>query len=100
RAQMPTYQAMFQTLIDVIAPRHGEAILEVGCGAGSLVRQLARRLGKANQITAADVNPFLLREAADLTEAEGLAGAIQFAKGNAEELPFDKGSFDCVYSVT
>ncbi len=63
RARMASYQAMFRTLIDVIAPRPGETILEIGCGAGSLVRLLARRLGRANPITAADVNPFLLREA-------------------------------------
>jgi ubiquinone/menaquinone biosynthesis C-methylase UbiE len=100
RAQMPSYRAMFRTLIDVIAPRPGEAILEIGCGAGSLVRLLARRLGAANPITAADVNPFLLREAAQLAEADGLAGLIQFRQANAEALPFENSSFDCIYSVT
>jgi SAM-dependent methyltransferase len=100
RAQMPSYRAMFRTLIDVIAPQPGEAILEIGCGAGSLVRLLARRLSDANPITAADVNPFLLREAALLTETEGLGGAIEFTKGDAEALPFDDDSFDCAYSVT
>jgi len=100
RARMPSYRAMFRSLIDVIAPRPGEAILEIGCGAGSLVRLLARRLGGANPITAADVNPFLLREAAQLAEADGLAGLIQFRHGNAEALPFDDNSYDCVYSVT
>ena len=100
RAQMLTYQAMFRTLIDALAPGPGEAIIEIGCGAGSLVRQLARRLGKANAITAADVNPFLLREAELLAEEDGLAGLIEFTEGNAEALPFENGSFDCVYSVT
>jgi SAM-dependent methyltransferase len=100
RAQMASYQAMFRTLIDTIAPRPGETILEIGCGAGSLVRLLARRLGTGNPITAADVNPFLLREAAQLAEADGLTAAIQFRHGNAEALPFDDGAFDCVYSVT
>jgi SAM-dependent methyltransferase len=100
RAQMPTYRAMFRTLIDVIAPQPGETILEVGCGAGSLVRLLARQLGEGNPITAADVNPFLLREAAQLAESEGLAGTIRFTKGNAEALPFEDNSYDCVYSVT
>jgi precorrin-6B methylase 2 len=100
RARMPSYQAMFRTLIDVIAPRPGETILEIGCGAGSLVRLLARRLGSANPITAADVNPFLLREAVQLANADGLAGAIQFRHGNAEALPFADDTFDCVYSVT
>jgi SAM-dependent methyltransferase len=100
RAQMPSYQAMFRSLIDVIGPRPGEAILEIGCGAGSLVRLLARRFGAANPITAADINPFLLREAAQLAEADGLAGSIQFRQGNAEALPFEDNSYDCVYSVT
>ena len=100
RAQMPTYRAMFRTLIDLIAPRPGEAILEIGCGAGSLVRLLAQRLGDANPITGADVNPFLLREAAQLAEAEGLAGLIRFTEGNAEALPFADEAFNCVYSVT
>jgi SAM-dependent methyltransferase len=100
RAKMPTYRAMFRTLIDVIAPQPGEAILEIGCGAGSLVRLLARRFGNANPITAADVNPFLLREAEDLTGTEGLSGLIRFTEGNAEALPFDDQGFDCIYSVT
>lgn len=100
RAQMPTYRAMFRTLIDVIAPRPREAILEIGCGAGSLVRLLASQLGGTNPITAADVNPFLLHEATALAEAEGLAGAIRFVEGNAEALPFEDRSFDCLYSVT
>jgi SAM-dependent methyltransferase len=100
RAQMASYRAMFRTLIDVIAPQPGEKILEIGCGAGSLVRQLATRLGTANPITAADVNPFLLREAALLAEGEGLAGAIRFTEGNAEALPFEAETFDCAYSVT
>jgi SAM-dependent methyltransferase len=100
RAQMPTYRAMFRTMIDLIAPRPGEAILEIGCGAGSLLRLLAQRLGDANPITRADVNPFLLREAAQLAEAEGLGVRIEFIEGNAETLPFEDNSFDCAYSVT
>jgi SAM-dependent methyltransferase len=100
RANNRSYRAMFQALIDQMAPRPGETILEVGCGAGSLVRLLARRLGGANPITAADVNPFLLREAATLAASEGLAEAIRFTDGNAEALPFPDNSFDCVYSVT
>src|SRR5437899_11733914 len=91
---------MLRTLSDAIAPRPGETILEIGCGAGSLVRLLARRLGTANSITAADVNPFLLREAAQLAETDGLTGAIHFQHGNAEALPFADDAFDCVYSVT
>jgi ubiquinone/menaquinone biosynthesis C-methylase UbiE len=100
RARAPTYQAMFRTLIDLMVPAPGEAILDVGCGAGSLDRLLARRLGPANAITAIDANPFLLNEAAFLAKAEGLDGRIRFAPGNAEALPFADESFDCIFSIT
>jgi SAM-dependent methyltransferase len=100
RARMPTYQAMFRTLVDLMMPRPGDKILEIGCGAGSLVRLLARRLGAANPITGLDANPYLLHEAAALTAAQGQGATIRFAHGNAEALPFADGSYDCVYSVT
>jgi SAM-dependent methyltransferase len=98
RAAMPSYRAMFRGLVDAMAPTTGEAILDIGCGAGSLDRQLARLVD--NPITAIDPNSFLQREAAALAAAEGLAGRIDFPPGNAEALPFPDASFDCVFSVT
>ncbi len=100
RAKAPTYQAMFRTLIDIMAPKPGEAILDVGCGAGSLDRLLAKRLGDANPITAMDTNAFLLREAATLAKADGVDATISFVPGNAEKLPFPDASFGCAFSVT
>jgi ubiquinone/menaquinone biosynthesis C-methylase UbiE len=100
RARAPTYQAMFRTLIDLMAPQPGETILDVGCGAGSLDRLLAKRLDAANPITAIDTNPFLLSEAAALARSEGLQDRIRFAPGNAETLPFGDASFDCLFSIT
>src|SRR5205085_1654024 len=100
RASMPTYRAMFRTLIDLIAPRPGEAILDIGCGAGSLDRLLAQRTAGANPITAIDMSPFWLREAEALAAEEGLSGAIRFLPGNAEAVPFPDASFDAVFSVT
>jgi SAM-dependent methyltransferase len=100
RARMPTYRAMFRTLVDTMAPLPGEAILDVGCGAGSLDRLLVHRLGPANPLTALDANPFWLKEAGALAAEEGLAGAINFVPGNAEALPFPDDAFGAVFSVT
>jgi SAM-dependent methyltransferase len=98
RASMPSYRAMFRNLVEAMAPQPGEPILDVGCGAGSLDRQLARLAD--NQITAVDPNAFALSEAAALAEADGLAGCIDFKPGNAEALPFPDRSFGCVFSLT
>lgn len=100
RARAPTYRALFRTLVDLMAPQPGERILDVGCGSGALDRLLAHRLGAANPIVGVDVNGFLLREAAALAEAEGVAGCIRFERGSAESLPFPDASFDCAFSVT
>src|SRR5262245_7355213 len=98
RAQAPTYRAMFRHLMDVMAPQADCRILDVGCGSGALDRLLAARLGTAARIDAIDVNPFILREAAELAREFG--DRIRFTPGNALDLPFPQETFDCVFSVT
>lgn len=98
RAAAPSYRAMFRSLVDAMAPQPGEAILDIGCGAGSLDRQLARLV--PNRITAIDPNTFLQGEAAALAASEALADRIEFRPGNAEALPFPDATFGCVFSVT
>jgi SAM-dependent methyltransferase len=100
RARGRSYAGMIHTLFDEIAPAEGETILDVGCGSGALDRLLARRFGDANPITACDVNPFLLREAAALAAEDNVADRITFRQGNAERLPLPDGSFDHAFTVT
>ncbi len=100
RAAGASYAGMINGLFDVMAPRPGETILDVGCGSGALDRMLARRFGAANPIAATDVNPFLLREAAALAVEDGVADRIVFREGNAERLPFPDAAFDLAYTVT
>jgi SAM-dependent methyltransferase len=98
RARAPTYQAMFRNLVDLMAPEAGSRILDVGCGSGALDRLLVARLGPTARIDAVDINPFLLREAAEL--AQDLCERIRFAPGSAQALPFADQTFDCIFSVT
>ncbi|HML14079.1 MAG TPA: methyltransferase domain-containing protein [Xanthobacteraceae bacterium] len=97
RARAPSYQAMFRSLVDLMAPEPTSRILDVGCGSGALDRLLAERFAGA-RIDAVDVNPFLLREAAAL--AADFGNRIRFAPGSATALPFADDTFDCVFSVT
>ncbi|MBS0243080.1 MAG: methyltransferase domain-containing protein [Proteobacteria bacterium] len=100
RASAPTYRAMFENLVDLLEPKPGDAILDVGCGSGALDRLLARRLDSDACIDAVDLNPFFLREARALALRDGLAERIRFSQGSALALPFPDASFDCIFSVT
>jgi SAM-dependent methyltransferase len=98
RASAPSYRAMFRSLVDLLAPAPASRVLDVGCGSGALVRQLAERLRQGARIDAVDVNPFFLREAAAL--AADFGERIRFAPGSATALPFADETFDCVFTVT
>ena len=98
RARAPSYQAMFRTLIDLIAPAATDRILDVGAGSGALDRLLAARLGAAARIDAIDHNRFLLREAAQL--ALPMRQRIRFCAASATALPFAEETFAAVFSVT
>ncbi len=80
--------------------RPTDRLLEVGCGSGVIARWLARERLCARPVTALDLNPFLLREARALADADGLGDAVVFETGNAEALPYDDNAFDVVLSVT
>ncbi|MEZ5852548.1 MAG: methyltransferase domain-containing protein [Hyphomicrobiaceae bacterium] len=99
RALAPTYRGMFQNLVAFLDPDEGDAVLDVGCGSGALDRLLVR-VRPDLAVTGLDLNAYLLREAAELAECEGLADCITFAQGSAEAIPFPDASFDHAFSIT
>lgn len=95
-----SYANLRRSLVDELALKPGETILDVGCGSGVHDRWLARHTNGTNPIIALDVNPYLLREAHSLAEKESLQSAIEFRQGNAEAIPFEDNSFDVTMSIT
>jgi ubiquinone/menaquinone biosynthesis C-methylase UbiE len=64
------------------------------------VRRIAARTRGANPIVAADVNRYLMREAAALAKREGLDRFIEFRVGDAEKLLFVDNQYDCTIACT
>lgn len=81
-------------LVARLAPRAGEALLDVGTGTGIVPRRAAEHLGPDGTIDAVDVNPNMLAVATEL--CAGLEPSVAFRQGRAEALPYDDASFDIV----
>jgi SAM-dependent methyltransferase len=71
----------------------GVRVLDVAAGTGNASIPAAQR---GAQVTASDLTPELLTAGAQRPEAQGLD--IDWVPGDAENLPFDDGSFDVVMS--
>ena len=94
------YIGIVRALLDALAIMPGDSVLEVGCGSGVIMRELARRTAGANRLIGRDMSPYLLREAQALARREGLLDRIDFAEGRAEALPLADGAVDVAFSST
>lgn len=81
--------------IAALAPRMGDAVLDVGCGAGQTVLQLADLVAPGGTVTGVDLAPRLLDVAR--RRAAGRAD-VNFVEGDAQTLALGDGSFDGVFS--
>ena len=73
-----------------------QRILDVGCGTGYLLRQLADRCPDAAELTGVDPASAMIAAA----RAAAAGERLRWLEGTAEELPFPEGSFDLVVSTT
>jgi ubiquinone/menaquinone biosynthesis C-methylase UbiE len=78
-----------------IAP--GEAVLDVGCGTGTLAIAAARRVGDQGTMQGVDPSPELVARARKKARRAGVDVAFTVARG--EQLPVADSSFDVVLST-
>ena len=72
----------------------GEALLDVGCGTGTLAVAAARRLGPSGRICGVDAAPQMV--AAAQRKARGAGLEADFREAPAQALPYPDGQFDLV----
>ncbi|MDO8614063.1 MAG: class I SAM-dependent methyltransferase, partial [Dehalococcoidia bacterium] len=74
----------------------GEAVLDVGCGTGSLAIALKAEVGESGEVTGIDASPEMIEQARRKAAKQG--AEVDFRVAPIEELPFAEGEFDCVLS--
>lgn len=75
----------------------GEAILDVGCGTGTLAIAAKRRVGSAGTVTGVDASPEMIARARE--KARRADVSVEFTNGVAEALSFADAQFDVVLST-
>lgn len=80
--------------LDLIDLEGIEAVLDVACGSGAVVRALDARLARPTRISGADLSAAMIEEARN-HPASG-RHKIDFAVAPAEAMPFTDASFDLV----
>ena len=76
----------------------GRSVLDVGCGAGAALRELAAQYPEA-MLTGCDISPLAVETATTLNEDLVKAGRMRFLRCGVPDLPFADGAFDTVFSV-
>lgn len=89
-------RALALAWIDELRLRAGSRVLELGCGAGVLAVDLARR---GLIVDAVDVNPAMIELAQQEVESAHVADRVKLGIADAHDLPFSAASFDLVIAL-
>ena len=85
-------------VLDAVAPRDGEHILEIGFGHGRTLGSAAVRAPHAT-FAGIDVSPVATRVATRRCRELIAAGRLELKTGDAAAMPWDAGAFDAAFSV-
>ena len=92
--QMPGVVRLRDWTLGALAPRPGDVAVDVGCGAGTEVRRLARLVGPGGRAVGVEPDPGLRAEAERRAMAE--SSPATYVDGDAVALPFADDSVDVI----
>jgi SAM-dependent methyltransferase len=77
-----------------LAPKPGERILDIGCGAGATTVELAARVQPGGAVTGFDISRPLL----EVARARNAPPGVAFVEGDVQSAGFEPASFDAAFS--
>jgi SAM-dependent methyltransferase len=86
-----------RVVIDVLTPKPGDRILDVGCGCGHTSLQLAAIVGVGGRVVGADISRPML----DVARTRDLPAGVNrpvFVEADAQVAHFDDAPFDAIFS--
>ncbi len=89
---LPSVRSYKREMLECFAPAEGEALLDVGCGAGQATLELARAVGVRGRVVGIDRSEAMLEEARVRAAHNQLS--VEYVLADALQLPFEDASFD------
>jgi SAM-dependent methyltransferase len=86
-----------KALLDMAAPQPGERVLDIGCGSGTTVLELAARVGPHGYVLGADIADHSVARARERIAAAGVQHAEAIV-ADVSVQPFEPNSFDLSFS--
>jgi len=90
--------SVHEALLNEISPLEGKRVLDVGCGSGSTVLEIAKQVGPKGKAVGIDFSPEGIANAKKKAVELGLEEVAEFRAADAEKLPFEDSYFDAVIS--
>lgn len=85
-----------RTTIELSGVRRGHKVLDLAGGTGDLAMKFSRIVGETGQVVLADINDAMLAVGRDRMIDNGRSHNVQVAQVNAEALPFEDNTFNCI----
>jgi len=82
--------------IDQAAVRPGDAVLDLAGGTGDLALKFSQKVGPTGHVVLADINAAMLKQGRSRLVDAGVAGNLSIAQVDAQDLPFEDETFDCI----
>lgn len=82
--------------IELSAVRPGQTVLDIAGGTGDLAAKFSRLVGPEGQVILADINAAMLAVGRDRLIDKGATGNVQVVQADAQQLPFEDNSIDCI----
>ena len=82
--------------IELSGVRRGHKVLDIAGGTGDLSFKFSRLVGDEGLVVLADINDSMLKVGRDRLLDRGVAGNLQVAQTDAQFLPFEDNTFDCI----
>jgi demethylmenaquinone methyltransferase/2-methoxy-6-polyprenyl-1,4-benzoquinol methylase len=76
--------------------RPGQKVLDVAGGTGDMAVLFHHRAGNDGLVLVTDINSDMLKEGRNKLYDKGIVRGVDYVQANAEQLPFQNNSFDCV----